>query len=170
MKLLYSAEVNQKLLFYAAAFGVALVLIGLTRLTTTTDGLLAAAGAYDEYGYNRIAREFKGSGANWCLAHNLDRSCFDEYTDSTYFIKWNAEWDRGNREAWVLPPYNAEIVATTDGQSYTVRWVGICYEGEVLPGGGTCVWGEYEARAENGSGVHQGPFGAWLRHAIPNQI
>lgn len=163
---------NQKLLFYAAAVGVAFLLIGLTRMTggDGQPGLLAAAGAYDQYGYNRIAREFKGTGENWCRANDFEKDCLAEYSYSTYFIKWNQEWDRGVRDAWVRTPYNAEVTVQSDGQSYAVRWIGICSEGEALPTGGTCVWGEYTASAESGQDVYVGPFGAWLQHALPEKL
>ena len=161
---------NQKLLFYASAFGVALVLIGLTRLTTTTGGLLAAAGAYDQYGYNRVVHEFKGTGANWCLANKLEKDCFGVYAASTYFVKWNDEWERGNKEAWVRTPYNAVVSVEVDGEKYSVSWIGNCIEGQDLPTGGTCVWGEYAAKSENGSDVYAGPFGQWVLHAQPTRL
>lgn len=161
---------NQKLLFYAAAFGVALVLIGLTRLSTGTGGLLAAAGAYDQYGYNRISREFKGSGESWCRANKHDKGCFGIYGKGTYFITWNREWDRGVHDAWVLTPYNAEIKIETDGTSYLVRWVGICVDGERLPSGGECLWGEYAVSADTGAEPYFGPLGPWLKYAQPEKF
>jgi hypothetical protein len=164
--------VSRNLLFYGAAIGVALFLIGIHQLSTGTgdSGLLAAAGAYDQYGYNRIVREFGGTGENWCLARGVTKDCLNEFGKSTYRIRWNGEWDRGNKEAWVRTPYNAEVVVTVDGEVYTVRWVGSCYEGEYLPTGGTCVWGEYAAVAENGSDIYTGPFGAWVTHATPGKL
>ena len=161
---------NRNLLFYGSALVVTLALIGLTRLTTTTDGLLAAAGAYDQYGYNRISREFKGTGSQWCLARKKDPQCLGEYSVSTFFIKWNAEWDRGVRDAWIRTPYNAEIKLTYDNTLFTVVWVGNCYEGEALPTGGTCVWGEYAGTIDTGADVYSGLPGAWLGQASPSQF
>lgn len=161
---------NKNFLFYGSALLVTLVLIGLTRLTTTTDGLLAAAGAYDQYGYNRISREFKGTGTNWCLAQKQDAQCLEEYSSSTFLIKWNAEWDRGVRDAWTRTPYNAEIKLSYDNTFLTIVWVGSCYEGEALPTGGTCVWGEYAATVDSGAGVYQGLPSVWLTHAQPGKF
>lgn len=161
---------NQKLLFYGTAIGVALVLIGMTRLTTGTGGLLAAAGAYDQYGYNRIAREFKGTGANWCIANKQDKACLGEYALSTFLIKWNADWDKGNKDAWVLTPYNATVTVQVDGTTYTVTWVGNCADGEVFQSGGTCVWGEYAASADNGTDPTSGVLGTWLTRASPSVL
>ena len=143
----------------------------MRRLTTGGGaGLLAAAGAYDEYGYNRVAQEFKGTGGNWCIANGQNKDCFGGYSDSAYLITWNTEWDRGIKEAWVRTPYTAEIKVTVDGGSYAVRWIGNCFEGEDVPTGGTCVWGEYAAHADNGSDVYRGPFGQWLIHAVPSKF
>lgn len=151
---------------------VALALIGIHQLSTGTGdtGLLAAAGAYDQHGYNRTAREFKGTGESWCLARGRARDCFAEYGQSTFFMEWNAEWDRGVRDTWVLTPYNAEVRLVFDGKTYTVRWVGRCVDGESLPSGGTCVWGEYQAQYDTGEGVSNGLGGAWLQRAAPEKL
>ncbi len=134
---------------------------------------------FDEWGYNRSARIFNGTAWGWCMGKVGDPEWCESYLGDTkndhLVMKWNAEWDRGNAEGWLLGPYRAyennEWNGKVPGGSgdvwhYKIVWVGTCGgEGELLPNGGYCIWGQFEVLMDQGTsdGVHE-----WFAHAIPN--
>ncbi len=88
-------------------------------------------------------------------------------------MKWNAEWDRGNAENWLNPPYRAwennEWNGKVPGGSgsvwhYKIVWVGPCTEGATLANGGYCIWGQFAVIMDQGTseGVH------YIAHGIPS--
>src|SRR3990170_7266858 len=72
-----------------------------------TAGAALAAGGFDQFGYNRTARIFNGTGSSWCLQRGAPANCLGIYSPDKLVMKWNAEWDRGNAEGWTDPPYDA---------------------------------------------------------------
>ena len=134
-----------------------------------------AAGGFDEFGYNRTARNFVGTGSSWCLARGADADCLGIYSPDKLEMKWNAEWDRGNDENWAYPPYNAwennEWNGKVNGGSgevwhYKIKWIGACgADGTPLADGGYCLWGQFEVLMDQGTanGEH-----IWLTKATPN--
>jgi len=134
-----------------------------------------AGGGFDEFGYNRTARIFVGTGSSWCEARGAPSSCLGVYSNDKLVMKWNEEWDRGNQELWANPPYDAWLNnqwnGNTDGGSgevwhYKIKWVGPCGPDYTpLPDGGYCIWGQFETLMDQGTaeGVHY-----WYTHAIPN--
>ncbi len=120
----------KKLLFFVVAFiavfTVSTKLAMAEKPTTNTNG-------FDQYGYNDTARIFNGTGESWSLAKGLPEDYLGIYAPDKLVMKWNAEWDRGNTENWLNPPYaaweNNEWNGKTDGGSgevwhYKIVWVG----------------------------------------------
>ncbi len=75
-------------------------------------------------------------------------------------MKWNSEWDRGNDEDWLNGPYNAWTNNEWNGRvpggsgevwHYKIVWVGSCPDGDTGPGGGYCIWGQFEVLMDQGS-------------------
>jgi hypothetical protein len=63
-------------------------------------------------GYNYKARVFVGTGEMWYMqkyskSHDDAHAYLGIYAHDKLVMKWNAEWDRGNAEAWSNGPYNA---------------------------------------------------------------
>ena len=69
---------------------------------TLANGNVVATG-FDQYGYNRCAHQFVGTGSSWCLARGASANCLGIYSPDKLVMKWNAEWDRGNAEGWSDP-------------------------------------------------------------------
>jgi hypothetical protein len=71
----------------------------------------ANTNGFDEYGYNRKARIFVGTGMSWCMGKVGDQAWCENYlgiyANDKLVMKWNAEWDRGNAENWANGPYGA---------------------------------------------------------------
>jgi hypothetical protein len=141
-----------------------------------------AAGGFDEFGYNRTARVFNGTGMSWCMGKVGDQAWCDSYlgvySGDKLVMKWNAEWDRGNAENWAKPPYGAwennEWNGMTPGGSgavwhYKIVWVGPCgAEYTALPDGGYCLWGQFDVLMDQGLDSSFGPGHIWFAHATPN--
>jgi hypothetical protein len=165
-----------------------LVVIGLMVVATgivavngnTGDNSLAAAGGYDQYGYNRTARSFNGTGSSWCVAGGQAANCMGAYSADKLVMKWNAEWDRGNAENWSKPPYtgawndnewNGKGVVAGSGAvwHYKTKWIGECgADYTPLADGGYCIWGQFEAVMDQGVDPNIGPGHTWYAKATPN--
>jgi hypothetical protein len=138
---------------------------------------VAAGGGFDDFGYNRTARIFNGTGASWCLEKGALPNCLGIYSTDKLIMKWNAEWDRGNLENWSRPPYaaweNNEWNGAVPGGSgevwhYKIVWVGPCgADGTLLDNGGYCIWGQFETIMDQGTDLNSGPVHTWLAHANP---
>ncbi len=134
-------------------------------------------------GYNYKARIFVGTGLQWCSQGRPDwvPGCLDYlgiYAYDKITMKWNAEWDRGNAENWLNPPYDAwennEWNGNVPGGSgavwhYKIKWVGECGEGSTPQpdGGGYCIWGQFEVLMDQGVDPAYGPGHTWVAHGIP---
>lgn len=133
---------------------------------------------FDQYGYNRTARVFNGTGTSWCEAKGLASDCMGIYSPDKLVMKWNAEWDRGNAEGWQdTNGYNAWEDNQWNGKvpggsganwHYKIVWVGPCgKDGTELPNGGYCIWGQFEVLTDHGQDPNIGPGHLWFAHASP---
>ena len=111
---------------------------------------------FDEYGYNRCAHQFVGTGMSWCMEKIGDLAwCTDyleDYANDKLVMKWNEEWDRGNAEGWNDPNgYDAwennewnGLVPGGSGETehFKTVWIGAdaCSE---LTGEEYCIWGQF---------------------------
>lgn len=134
---------------------------------------------FDEWGYNRTARIFSGTGWSWCMGKFSNEAyCtayLGPYADDKLVMKWNAEWDRGNAENWSNPPYDAWTNNHWNGMApggsgetwhYEYVWVGSCGDyGTPLPNGGYCIWGQFEVIMSHGTFENQH---YWDAHASPS--
>lgn len=134
---------------------------------------------FDEFGYNRTARIFNGTAWNWCMGKVGNEawctSYLGIYAQDKLVMKWNAEWDHGNKDGWTDDHYDAWENNQWNGKvpggsgevwHYKIVWVGPCgKDGTPLDNGGYCLWGQFEVLADHGTadGVH-----TWLTHATPN--
>jgi hypothetical protein len=134
---------------------------------------------FDEWGYNRTARIFSGTGWTWCMGKVGDPDwCADylgPYANDKLVMKWNAEWDRGNAEGWANPPYDAWENNQWNGKPaggsgevwhYKIAWYGPCGAyGTPLDNGGYCIWGQFAVLMDQGTddGMHY-----WNAHGIPS--
>ena len=141
---------------------------------------MAGAGGFDEFGYNRTARIFVGTAMDWCMGKVGDgvwcETYLDIYANDHLVMKWNREWDRGNQENWSNPPYFAWEDNEWNGKApggsgavwhYKIVWVGPCTEGETLPNGGYCIWGQFETIMDHGVDPAYGPGHLFLTKAKP---
>jgi hypothetical protein len=170
---------NKKILGWILV--VIVIILGFIALkqNSGSDQGAAAGGAFDQYGYNRVARIFNGTGASWCTAKGLPADCMGAYSPDKLVMKWTSDWDRGNVEAWANPPYaDAWIDNEWNGKGakggsgavwhYKIKWIGTCTDGAVLPDGGYCVWGQFETVMDQGVDPNMGPGHTWVAHAKPN--
>ena len=128
---------------------------------------------FDEYGYNRKARNFVGTGESWSLAKGLPADYLGIYANDKLVMKWNAEWDRGNADGWTDTFYGAwetnEWNGAVPGGSgevwhYKIIWVGSSLaDSPYWREGGYAIWGQFEVIMDQGTadGEHW-----WYTHAI----
>ena len=141
-------------------------------------GVALAAGGFDQFGYNRTARIFNGTGSSWCLQRGAPANCLGIYSPDKLVMKWTAEWDRGNAEGWTDPNgYRAWEDNEWNGKNggsgavwhYKIKWVGSCgADGTPLPDGGYCIWGQFEVLMDQGQDPAFGPGHLWFAKALPN--
>jgi len=150
---------------------------------TLANGNIVQRG-FDEFGYNRCAHIFVGTGGSWCAQRGSGWDCSGEseyapYANDKLVMKWNAEWDRGNAEDWSNPPYNAWLDNEWNGMvlggsgevwHYKIVWVGPELENSLCwREGGYPLWGQFEVIMSHGTypeDGHQAHF--WEALAIPN--
>lgn len=142
---------------------------------------LAAAAGFDQYGYNRTARVFVGTGMSWCMGKFGNQAWCEgylgSYANDQIVMKWNKEWDRGNAENWNNPPYDAWTDNEWNGKApggsgavwhYKIVWVGTCTDYASLPNGGYCIWGQFEVLLDQGVDPAYGPGHFFYAKAKPN--
>lgn len=137
-----------------------------------------AAGGFDQYGYNRTARNFVGTGSSWCLARGASADCLGIYSPDKLVMKWNAEWDRGNAEGWTDPNgYKAWEDNEWNGMNggsgavwhYKIVWVGdYNADSSLVPAGGYGIWGQFAVIMDQGKDPNIGPGHLWYANASPN--
>jgi hypothetical protein len=136
------------------------LIISLIVLLFTTP-LYGSPGGFDEFGYNYKARIFNGTADG--VDRNLDGTVHGDstYANDQLAMKWNAEWDRGNDENWLHPPYNAWTSNEWNGMvpggsgevwHYKIVWVGSCgADGTELENGGYCIWKQFAVILSQGT-------------------
>jgi len=133
---------------------------------------------FDQYGYNRTARIFNGTGESWSLAKGLPSDYLGDYAPDKLVMKWNAEWDRGNDENWANPPYaaweNNEWNGMVSGGSgavwkYKIVWVGdYVNDPSLIPDGAYGIWGQFATIMDQGKDPNlEFPGHQWFAHANP---
>ncbi|MCJ7805838.1 hypothetical protein MUP46_04335 [Patescibacteria group bacterium] len=152
-----------------------------TAFALTTSPVMAAQPpdkGFDEFGYNRTARNFVGTGSSWCDEHGDAIDCLGIYSPDKLVMKWNAEWDRGNAEGWTDPNgyrawVNNEWNGKVDGGSgavwhYKIVWVGdYVANPSLIPEGGYGIWGQFATIMDQGTDPSFGPGHMWFAHANP---
>lgn len=136
-----------------------------------------AVGGFNQYGYNYTARLFNGTGESWSLAKGLPADYLGIYSPDKLVMKWNAEWDRGNAESWLNPPYGAwennewnGKVADGSGEvwHYKIVWVGdYGTDSSLISDGGYGIWSQFEVIMDQGVDPNVGPGHLWFAHANP---
>ncbi len=158
-------------------FGKTLLGVAASALLFGALAVPALADGFNQYGYNYVARIFNGTGTSWCLAKNLSPACLGIYSPDKLVMKWNAEWDRGNDEGWLNPPYNAWTDNEWNGKKggsgavwhYKIVWTGPCgADYTPLPNGSYCIWGQFAVLMDQGSDPNYGPGHLWFARANPN--
>lgn len=157
------------------------------RLSSSDRPALSASGAtctlangnvvprgFDEFGYNRCARQFVGRADG--VDKSLDGTVWGDptFANDHLVMKWNAEWDRGNAEKWTKPPYDAWLDnewngVRADGSGYTehfkTKWSADC-AANVAPAAGTyCIWDQFLVLMDQG--IAPGDGHEWWAKAIP---
>lgn len=161
----------KKLAFFIATF--IFLFVGFTVVSAVQP----AEKGFDEFGYNRTARIFNGTGSSWCVEQGAAADCLGIYSPDKLVMKWNAEWDRGNAENWTNGPYDAwennEWNGKVEGGSgavwhYKIVWVGD-YETnpDLITEGGYGIWGQFEVIMDQGKDPSFGPGHFWFAHANP---
>ena len=154
--------------------------VTLTQQHSNKDLVAAAGGAFDQYGYNDTARIFNGTGESWCVAGGQAANCMGAYSPDKLVMKWTADWDRGNDENWLNPPYSAAWIdnewngkGVKGGSNavwhYKIIWVGTDLEtSQYWQEGGYPIWGQFEVIMDQGVDPSAGPGHIWFAKAIPN--
>lgn len=130
-----------------------------------------AKGGFDEFGYNRTARNFVGTCKSWHMgkfgstAEQAEAYC-GIYSNDKLVMKWNAEWDRGNDEGWTDPDgYDAWLNNEWNGMGpggsdetwhYMIAWDSGCASdgipsSEALKGTAYCIWGPFAMLQSHGT-------------------
>lgn len=127
----------------------------------------AAEKGFDQYGYNRTARVFNGTGNSWCqnAYHTTEAACegiMGEYSSDRLVMKWNKAWDECNENGYDNPTYCAGATLTNEWNGkvpggsgevahYKFIWVGSAGESSTYwREGGALIWGNYEVLMEQG--------------------
>ncbi len=131
----------------------------------------ALAAGFDQFGYNRTARNFVGTCLSWGMGkygwtEAQAQAYCGAYSNDKLVMKWNAEWDRGNAEGWANGPYDAWIDNEWNGRNkgsgeiwhYKIAWDRGCADfgtpsGTAVKGGAYCIWGPFAMLASQGSGA-----------------
>ncbi len=157
-----------------------IILVALVVYTSSGNvrGTKDVDAGFNQYGYNYTARIFNGTGETWALAKGLPADYLGLYAQDKLVMKWNAEWDRGNKENWANPPYgawtdnewNGKGVANGSGQvwHYKIVWNPPCgADLTPLSGGGYCIWGQFRVVMNQGQDPNSGPGHLWFSKASP---
>lgn len=163
--------------------GILLVALGAIALfvaaqVINSDSVMGVNAGFNQYGYNYTARLFNGTGSGWCQAKGFSSDCMGIYSPDKLVMKWNAEWDRGNSEGWLKPPYgawtdnewNGKGVASGSGAvwHYKIIWVGPELTNSTYwKSGGYPIWGQFEVIMDQGQDPNIGPGHIWFAKATP---
>lgn len=164
----------------ALAAAAAILLSAAAAFAAQPDG-----NGFDQFGYNYRAKNFVGTGSEWCqgklgMSPNDCDAYMDPYHNDRLKMKWSQAWDdaifgpNGVREdgdelpwtsgAWTDNQWNGMKDGSGEVWHFKIKWVGTCPNGELGPNGGDCIWGQFETLMDHGTfdGEH-----SWYGHAIP---
>lgn len=148
--------------------------------------MFAADKGFDEFGYNRTANNFNGTGWSWCMGKVGDedwcQAYLGDYANDHLVMKWNEAWDScnaaGNDDetaclgAWTTNHWNGMMPDGSESNwVYKYIWVGS--EGEDSPywvEGGYSIWGSYEVILDQGKDPSYGDGHIVFAHATPNGL
>lgn len=135
---------------------------------------------FDDFGYNRTARNFVGTGLSWCqgkLGWTVPQceAYLGPYTYDKIVMKWNKAWDDCNDSnydpamcvgAWTDNEWNGKgPEGSGEVWHYKIIWVGPGKEtSPYWKEGGYSIWGEYEVIMDQGTNsdhIHT------ILHSIP---
>lgn len=160
---------------------VRVILASLFLLLSFTIPASAGGGGFDQFGYNRTARIFNGTGSSWCQGKigwsaAVCDAYMGAYAQDKLVMKWNAEWDRGNATGWSDPDgYGAYEDNEWNGKCggcsgevwhYKTVWSASCKATNTPPEGGYCIWGQFAVVMDQGTIPGEGHV--WLTKAVPN--
>lgn len=137
-----------------------------TSAASVKSGSCTSTG-FDQYGYNRCARNFVGVFGGWCADYGVGWDCMGAAWSQPYaplandhlVMKWNAAWDACDGStakcagAWTDNELNG---MGPDGSKWTehakIVWIGGNCGADLTPlaDGGYCIWGQYEAVMDQG--------------------
>lgn len=153
-------------------FALALVVVSAFAAQPTDKG-------FDSAGYNDTARIFNGTGWSWCMDKVGDATWCTNYLGTSandkIVMKWNAAWDACNTYntplacagAWTSNEWNGMKDGSDSVWHYKIVYVGPCTDGQVVDGGGYCIWGQYSVLMDQG--VYKDDGHVWSApHGIPN--
>lgn len=120
---------------------------------------------FNENGYNYNARIFSGKADG--VDKKLDGTVWGDptYANDHLVMKWNSEWDRGNAEKWLKPPYAAWEDNEWNGRvpngsgemwHYKIVWDQGCATSgipstDATKGTPYCLWGPFATILSQGS-------------------
>jgi hypothetical protein len=154
---------------------------GLLRIVVLVLGTLviaaaavAAAGGFDQFGYNYKARNFVGPADG--VDRALDGTVWGDptYANDHLVMKWSKAWDDARfhgaawtPDAWCDNEWNGNV---PNGSGYTehvkIIWVGPKLENsQYWRPGGYAIWGEFEVIMDQGQDPTLGH--QWYAHAAP---
>jgi hypothetical protein len=165
------------------------IISGIVSIATAVSvfasaGVALAAGGhgFDQYGYNRSARVFVGTGSSWCQGKlGWSKATCDAYmgiyANDQLVMKWNAAWNAcnaaGNDDesacagASLDNEWNGMVPGGSgETEHFKAIWVGSAGEdSSYWRDGGYLIWNNYEALMDQGmaDGSHW-----WAAHATPN--
>jgi hypothetical protein len=137
---------------------------------------------FDEFGYNRKARIFVGTGESWAVEQGLPANYLAPFDHDKIVMKWNAEWDRGNAEGWTDDYYAAWCTNQWNGnvpggsgvmETVKVIWVGELGEAsDHWRPGGYLIWGIFEVTMDHYTGdwASYSITASWMAKATPNGL
>ena len=157
------------------------ILLGVMSFLFVLNPVVAKETGFDPYGYNRNARVFNGTCVGWGMGkyswtEQQARDWCGVYSDDKIVMKWNAEWDRGNAENWLNPPYRAWENNEWNGMNggsgavwhYKIVWIGdYANDLSLVPEGAYGIWGQFAVIMDQGKDPEYGPGHFWFTDSNP---
>lgn len=152
-------------------FGLAMAVVAAAL---TLPHAAAAAGGFDEFGYNYGARIFNGKADG--VDRKLDGTVWGHptYANDRLKMKWSEAWHAARFEgaewtcdAWLDNNWNGRVQGGSgETWQYRIIWVGPqLEESPCWREGGYAVWGQFEVIMSHGT---VGNAHLWDAHAIPS--
>lgn len=150
-----------------------LVVLALLVIALGTVSTVAAAGGFDQFGYNYQARIFSGPADG--VDRVLDGKVWGDptYANDHLVMKWSKAWDDArfngaawSPDAWEDNEWNGNVPGGSGEMAhYKIVWVGPELENSPYwHPGGYAIWGQFEVIFSHGSADH---VHYWDTHATP---